>query len=53
MNIQGIIEKNQHTFGYYSRLHLIANWLIAKFVLLQKKLKHRSIYHSFNAKTTG
>jgi len=32
----------------YSRLHLIA-----KFVLLQKKLKHRSIYHSFNVKTTG
>jgi hypothetical protein len=25
---------------YYSRLHLIANRLIAKFVLLPKKLKH-------------
>ena len=37
----------------YSRLHLIANRLIAKFVLLQKKLKHRSIYHSFNVKTRG
>ncbi|CAB9541440.1 hypothetical protein BROOK1789B_1910, partial [Bathymodiolus brooksi thiotrophic gill symbiont] len=40
-------------FWLYSRLHLIANRLIAKFVLLQKKLKHRSIYHSFNVKTRG
>ena len=40
-------------YWWYSRLHLIANRLIAKFVLLQKKLKHRSIYHSFNVKTRG
>jgi hypothetical protein len=39
MNIQGIIEKNQHTFGYYSRLHLIANRLIAKIRIIAKKAK--------------
>ena len=49
----GVCSLNLYTQLYVCkyRLHLIANRLIAKFVLLQKKLKHRSFYHSFNVKT--